>query len=272
MKKPQLILACVLFGARFVFGQSIWLSRGSESSFSFEYLRPAFVTQPFSSTTLTGSVFVVSGRIGLSEKSALILELPYSVGDISSNFGQSVSHSSIGNMYLGGEFASQDRRFFTEIGLRVPMAQEDKFYAYYTGYCSDIDHWEAFIPNVASLSALVNFKPRLETGFYFRLLGGPSLWLRTKPGAIRDDTEFFLSYGGIVGYDSDVLSVGVGVTGKMLLTETGDLERRNHYQLGFIIGTTLGNIRPEFHLRLPLDKNLKQSIDRVLVLQATMDL
>lgn len=272
MKRLSFILVVILLQYRFAFNQSIWLSRGNESSFSFEYLRPTFVTQPFSSTTLTGSVYVVSGRIGLSEKSALILELPYSVGDISSNFGLSASHSSIGNMYIGGEFASQDRRFVTEVGLRVPMAQEDKFYAYYTGLNSDIDHWEAFIPNVASLSALVNFKPRLETGFYLRLLGGSSLWLRTKPGTIRDDSEFFLNYGSIVGYDSDLLSAGLGITGKMLLTETGDLERRNYYQLGFIIGTTLGNIRPELHLRLPLDKNLKQSIDRVLVLQATVSL
>ncbi|HLF19977.1 MAG TPA: hypothetical protein VI704_04230 [Bacteroidota bacterium] len=272
MKKSQVILAGLLFGAQFVFGQSYWLSRGAESSFSFEYLRPTFVAQPFASSSISGSVYIVSGRLALGERTGLLLELPYSIGEVSSTFGPSVSHSSLGNLYVGGEFFSENKQFFTNVGIRLPFAQEEKFFAQYVGFNSDYDRWEAFIPNVASVSAIFNYKPQLETGFYLRLLAGPSLWIKTKPGTIRDDTEFFLNYGSIVGYESDVVNVGLGITGKMLLTETGDLEQRNHYQLGLVAGTMLGNVRPEIHLRLPLDKSLRNTIDRIVALQVTLEL
>jgi hypothetical protein len=103
------------------------------------------------------------------------------------------------------------------------------------------------------------------SGAVVRLRGGPSLLINTDKDRFEDATELFIGYSAQLGYESEMVSIMGGFTGRANLTEEdADYGERSVHQLGFMASVGLGNVRPGIHLRLPLDEDLKDTFDFVL--------
>jgi len=80
------------------------------------------------------------------------------------------------------------------------------------------------------------------------------LWIPTDNG----DTEVFADVVGQIWFQGDQFLFGATLTGRSLLTESGlNLTERSEIQLGFGVNRTFGNVRPGFHVHIPvLDEGL----------------
>ncbi|MDZ7344110.1 MAG: hypothetical protein ONA90_06310, partial [candidate division KSB1 bacterium] len=83
-------------------------------------------------------------------------------------------------------------------------------------------------------------------------------------GGNGDATQWYLGYSAQIGYETQPFSASAGLTGRANLSEEGlDYGERSIHQLGFAANAGLGNFRPGIHFRLPLDDDLKESLDFV---------
>jgi len=251
--------------------QSIWLDRSHDRSVGLEIFKPNFknINDATITTSNSGWVFFPSLRWPLSTKVHFVGELPFAFAsaEVKSsrfNINQSRSESVVGNPYLGVEIKGRNSPVFTEIGIRLPISSEKKFLATGTGILADIDRLEAFFPNTLSITGMLNYHHREVSGFALRFRGGPSLLINTDSGS-GDDTELFIGYSAQAGYESERFSLLGGLTGRANLTEEdADFSERSVHQLGFNASLGLGKVRPGLHFRLPLDEDLKDSLDFVL--------
>jgi hypothetical protein len=239
--------------------QSIWLDRRHEQTIGFEFLIPDFKTEDGG---VSGWALFLSLRAPLSDQLRFAGELPFVHANLESGpfFFRNGSQNSFGNPYLGLEIGRPGSAVFGEIGVRAPLASKDNFGAALVGFITDFDRLEAFLPNLVSISGMLNVHQIGATGFALRLRGGPALNISTE----GDDTELLIGYSAQAGYESEVVSVLGGVTGRVNITEeNADFGERSVHQLGFNASLGLGKVRPGVHFRLPLDDDLKNSLDFV---------
>jgi hypothetical protein len=240
--------------------QSIWLDRRHDQTVGLEVLIPDFKTEDGGG--VSGWALFLSLRAPLSDQLRFAGELPFVHANLESGsfFFRSGSQNSFGNPYLGLEIGRQGSPVFGEIGVRAPLASEDNFGAALVGVITDFDRLEAFLPNVVSISGMLNFHQIGETGFALRLRGGPSLDINTE----GEDTELLIGYSAQAGYETEAVSILGGVTGRVNMTEeNADFGERSVHQIGFNASLGLGKARPGVHFRLPLDDDLKNSLDFV---------
>jgi len=252
--------------------QSIWLDRRHDKAIDLEVLIPDFKNDDGGTITRSNSGLVIfsSLRLPLSEKVHFVGELPFAHGrsEIKSsrfNLDESTSESAIGNPYLGLEMRGQNPAFFGEIGVRLPLASEDDDLSMSTGLFTDVDRLEAFFPKILSITGMANVHHVDKSGFAIRLRGGPSLLINTDKDEFEDASELFIGYSAQLGYESEPVSVIGGFTGRASLTEEDvDYSERSVHQLGFAASFGLGTVRPGVHLRLPVDEDMKDTMDFVL--------
>lgn len=251
--------------------QSIWLDHRHHSTINLEVLIPNFKNDDSGTITSSNSGWVVfpSVRLPLSRKIHFVGELPlasghYEVKSTSFNINRNQSETAIGNPYIGFEFSTPQTPVFAELGIRLPLASSDKDLSMTTGLLTDFDRLEAFFPKVLTITTMVNVHQIDQSGFALRVRGGPSLLINTD-NEFDDDTELFIGYSAQAGYESERLSFLGGVTGRAILTEPNlNFSERSVHQAGFAASAGIGKLRPGLHLRLPLDENLKDSLDFVL--------
>jgi hypothetical protein len=272
---PRIVVAMTMTSAAMSFpisspAQSIWLDRRHDKTITLEILKPNFDGED--NTTLATSALFLSFRSPLSKKLHFVAELPFAHSGFEAiNRGESgstsvdESESTLGNPYFGLEIAGQSSPVFAEIGIRVPFAAEDKLGAVVTGFFTDFDRFEAFLPDLVPITGMLNYYHKEASGLAIRLRGGSSLLINHNKEKNEDATEWFLGYSAQAGYESERVSVLGGVTGRANISE-GDLDfgERSIHQLGFNASVGLGNVRPGVHFRLPLDDDLKNSLDFVL--------
>jgi hypothetical protein len=270
----RLVLAMTMTSAAMIFpisspAQSIWLDRSQEKTLALEVLRPDFKNEDdeFARSSNSGWVLFWSSRVPLSKSFHLVGELPFAFGSYKyesrgSGFRRSESESTIGNPYLGVEVGEQDIPVFVELGIRLPLASENNFLGVMTGFYTDMDRLEAFVPNMVPINVMINLHQTGANGFQFRLRGGTTLLLDTGEG--EDTTEEFIGYSAQAGYRFQHLSLMAGFSGRAIVSED-DLNygERSFHQLGFNASVRLGQWRSGLHLRLPLDEDLKEPLDAV---------
>jgi len=130
------------------------------------------------------------------------------------------------------------------------------------GFFTDFDRAEAFIPDVITLTGRGNYYRKSASNVVFRLRGGPTLWL--DAGDSVDESEFFLDYNALIGYEGAQFSLMGGFTGRLIVSEKDlDLGERTIHQLGAAASLNLGVVHPGIHVRFPLDDDLNSIIDFV---------
>ncbi len=240
--------------------QSIWLDRGEsqEKSFAIEILKPNFDGED--NTTFATSAIFLSGRIPVSDRLLLVAELPFAHFGIE-NFDE--SDTEFGNPYLGLEIRKPNSHLFAELGFRPPLAPENNA-APLAGTAADFDRFEAFVPDIFTVTGKGNFHRKNASNLVVRLRGGPTLWI--DAGDALDETEFFLDYSGQVGYEGKQFSLMGGLTGRLRLWVSEadlDIGERTFHQFGAAASVALGMVRPGIHFRIPLDDGLTDAIDFV---------
>jgi hypothetical protein len=240
--------------------QSIWLDRSHDKTLGLEVLRPNFKSE--GNNEVSGLALFLSLRAPLSQQLSFVSELPFVHSNYASRsiFLRGGSESTIGNPYLGVEIGRKDSPFFGEFGVRLPITSDDKFGTALVGFLTDFDRFEAFIPNTLPITGMLNYHHREASGFALRFRGGPSLLIYTE-GGLGDSADLFAGYSAQAGYESERFSLLGGLTGRANLTEE---DAGSVHQLGFNASLGLGNVRPGIHFRIPLDDELKESMDFVL--------
>jgi hypothetical protein len=268
--RPALICILALVPALLP-AQSIWLNQGHGGSVSLEILKPGFKIDKHEKF-ITSALFL-SFRVPIADSSSLVLELPvanaaYEGYDIGYYWYpltvREQSETAIGNPYIGLEMEGKDKAVFGEIGIRLPLTSEKKIKAQSIGRLSDFDRMEAFMPNCLSGQMSANFHHRDASGIAMRLRIGPDLWISTASGEGGDKTEIFLHYSAQAGVEGARFTLLAGVTGKWLLSEENlTFAERTFHQLGFEAGVAVGRFRPGIHYRIPLDKDISETLKNV---------
>ena len=237
------------------YGQSIWLSRPEKGSIDIEFLRPNFKNE--NATKLTNSSMFITGRF-VSSRITVVAELPVARGDVAGGG----SETAVGNPYVGLEFYNPDGPWMFEVGGRIPVMSEDKTAAQVVGMHADFDRFEAFLSDVVTLTSKLGYFRKNDANMLLRLRAGPTFFAETKGDK---ETDWFLDYLGQVGYDGPQLYLLAGVSGRYFLSaETGSFEERSVHQAVGSLGFKFGSVQPGVHVKLPLDEDLKESLDAVI--------
>lgn len=229
--------------------QSIWLPSSEGNSVSLEVFKADWAGD--NNVTFASSAWFLTGRYQASPSIAIVGELPLSHFD-SKSVGafNPEAENAIGNPYLGILFNPENSGLIGEAGVRVPITSDDKFGANLIGWFSEFDRWEAFIPDLLTVRGRLGGKVISSSGnIHARFLGGGTFWIPTEGG----DPELFADVVGQIWFQEDQFMFGATFSGRSLLTVQGpSFTERSEFQFGFGASGTFGNVRPGFHVHIPL--------------------
>ena len=241
-------------------GQPYWMPREEAGGpvLMFEFLRPNVesIDRSFLSST-----YFLSARVPASSTVSLVGELPYSNfkatlegTDINGNpVSIEESGSTIGKPYVGLELSSSDSPVFGELGVRVPLVNEDELDARALGLLTDVSRWEAFLPKAVFVQGAFNVREVTDSKVEYRLRLSPVVLIATDKDFYPDGAELFGVYAWTIGYHGSFVRVGTGLSGRVLLSESaGNLGERslNQFELHADIGSW--SLRPAFEMKVPL--------------------
>lgn len=258
------ILICTFQQTTSLSAQSIWLDNNQCNSISIEILKPEF--ESYTEYTFISSAIFLSGRYSLDENIKVVGELPfahcgYRYYDWFYWYTE-ISETIIGNPYLGVEISGQESPLLGEFGLRLPLTPYDKFYSTTFGAFSDYDRFEAFTPDIVSLTAKGNYRYRYNKVVSYRLRLGPTLWINTARNG--DDTEMLLDYAGQIEYKDEPVTFIIGISGRFIVSAPNlDFNVRDAHQIGIAGSVGIGSFRPGIHFRTPIDGSLHNFLDVV---------
>ncbi|HJR36332.1 MAG TPA: hypothetical protein VJ817_15350 [Gemmatimonadales bacterium] len=241
--------------------QQYWPDRPEGTVVRADFLKPFFKGDA-APQFLSGVVFISAGtpagKLLRIEADVPMVRAGFTIGEIKE------SSLRIGNPYLGARFHRADRPVSAYLGVRLPLASEPETsaggLAYEVGTLTDPDQFEAFLPNVFTARAGAEVRSLSPSGLLIAAKLGPSVLVPSK-GTSGDDPELFADYGVQVGYEGSAIRATIGVTGRLLATES-DLtlaERTFHMATG-TLELRRGRIRPSLLFRMPLDQSMRESI------------
>jgi hypothetical protein len=170
--------------------------------------------------------------------------------------GISESSSSIGNPYLGVQL--QKNWFTVDVGGRAPLASNEEA-ATFLGLFTDLDRFEAFIPDGATVSAVARAETITSMGFGVAGFGGPAYMIYT--GDETDiDNELEMVYGVEASYRTGPLHAGARLSARWVTTEDGSFGANSVHQAGIFANVGRGSIRPTFQFRIPIDDDLRETM------------
>lgn len=243
--------------------QTVSLTRTGRSGVAIEAARPQLSDED-GTLGLTSGAFFLSGHGNVGGRTKLIMELPFAVARVD-GFGPE-SSSAIGNPYVGLQLAHNGVRF--DLGGRLPLASENEF-ASFVGAVAELERMEAFLPNAASVSAAVSAAVRAESGpargIGIAVFGGPSLLIPTGDDRFSvNENELMLTYGIEPAYRSANVRAGARFLGRYITTEEGSFAERSMHQVGVFADFGAGHVRPGLHVRMPLDKDMREDLPWIL--------
>ena len=251
--------------------QTIWTSSERTTNLTLEWLRPDF--EEGDDVSFFTSGLFLSGRLAVSDKLNLVADLPFAYYDAEvSSGGGNESDATIGNPYLGLEVGRVDSPIWGELGLRVPLAPSDNL-AVGSGFYSDYDRCEAFMPDILSFVGIANYQYRHDTGFSMRLRGGPLVLVDTDEALADSDSEVYAIYSLQGWYDTARMRFGAGFTGRLWASESDlDFKERSVHHLGLAMAGKFRGVEPGLHFRLPLDEDLTDYMNYVFGINVTVPL
>jgi hypothetical protein len=239
--------------------QQYWTDRAEGTVVRADFLKPFFKGDG-GPQFLTGVVFVsastAAGKLLRIEADVPLVRAGFTIGEIKE------SSLRIGNPYLGARIHRADRPVSAYLGVRLPLADEPQTpaggLAYEVGFLSDPDQWEAFLPNVFTARAGAELRSVFPSGLLIGAKLGPSVLVPSEGGA---DPELFADYGVQGGYEGSAIRATIGVTGRLLATESDlSLTERTFHMATGTLELRRGRIRPSLLFRVPLDESMRESI------------
>ncbi len=241
------------------FAQNYWMSPGEDNSVSLEFHKVKFAGDL--ELGFRNSVVFLSGNFGSSEKFRILVEVPVSIYDPKpSPFDE--SETLLGNPFIGFEYRkpSDDgsKSLIGRLGIRPPLASDEKFDATVMGLITTFNRFEAFIPDLFTVSAGGGYHQISENGTKSAFDFDASLMIPTENG----DAELFVNYNLALWVPSGDLNFGIGFAGRLIATE-GDLDfgERTVHQLGLSGNYNSGSFKPGIHFRIPLDDDIADIVD-----------
>jgi hypothetical protein len=238
-----------------------------QPSLEIEVLKPRFDTSLSESFSFFTSATFLTARVPLSRNLLVVAEIPFAhVGSRytspSGTASDSPNEPALGNPYLGLSFAPEGANAAAEFGIRLPLAQQsDGYAATAVGALSDVDRLDAFMPDQLSMMVAVRTSQEVAEGLSLRTRLGPTAWVQNIH---FDDVELFAQYGAQLHYAAGIGEVGLGVTGRLLITESDlDFGERSVHHLGVVAALNLSRVQPGLQFRVPLDKDLRSFVDHV---------
>lgn len=213
----------------------------------------------------------------MSDTKSFVVNLPYIQAKGAYNFfflnTQEIIENTIGNIYLGFETRKENVPFWTNLGIYLPTTPDNKIFATLVGAYSSPDHFEAFIPNSVLLTFRGNQQLNDKFGFGAITRIGVTGMLRTKidENSTIDRFEAFLNYAFQPTFTSETLNIIAGFSGRMFVTESGDLSQRVMHQIGTTISYKISSYRPEIFIRIPINKSLKYLLENTYGASATIE-
>jgi hypothetical protein len=239
--------------------QQYWPDRAEGTVVRADFLKPFFKGDG-GPQFLTGVVFVsastAAGKLLRIEADVPLVRAGFTIGEIKE------SSLRIGNPYLGARIHRADHPVSAYLGVRLPLADEPQTpaggLAYEVGFLSDPDQWEAFLPNVFTARAGAELRSVFPSGLLIGAKLGPSVLVPSEGGA---DPELFADYGVQGGYEGSAIRATIGVTGRLLATESDlSLTERTFHMATGTLELRRGRIRPSLLFRVPLDESMRESI------------
>lgn len=249
----SLLLPCTLTA------QPIWVGASEMDGLILEWQKP-FLDNSEGAGFFLSTLFL-GYRQRTSESMLIHIEMPMSNFD-----GDDGGEFLLGNPYIGLGFGSEDAIITGDVGVRVPIADEDKVYARQWANYGDIDRMEAFEPNAVPVSGLLRFRTMFPaTKLGVRAHFGPSAVVFTEDRG-DDIMNVYLKYGLIGMYEEEGVLVQLGFSGLYNVSEDrGNFDSNSYHQLGMTVNADVGaGIWPGLLLRFPLDEAYKKYIDMIL--------
>lgn len=244
--------------------QSLWTKPYTPNQVTLELLQPALDVAPNEELSFLTGAAVLGGSFLLNDRTTLVAELPFAHyrAEIGADDPTTVTESAIGNPYVGLGVSSTRVPLLIELGVRLPLVTDSNT-ATWAGAASDLDHSEAFAPHQLAAQALLNTRWELSRTTSVRLRGGPLLTVPTQDDGAS--TELFARYSAQGWYEGDRYVLGLGLTGRALITE-GDLgfADRTTHQLGATLIFNFSRIQPGLLLRAPLNGPGSDDVDLVV--------
>jgi hypothetical protein len=249
-----ILIASLILAASPLPAQSIWTMRGERSALEVEYLHPVLKD---GANPSSADIITISTRVRSGNTTAVTFELPWVSGTTSSSFlFESQSQSAIGNPYLGIEFESDDKQFFGEIGVRLPLMSEQSTTAAIAGITGDFDRFEAYTPNIFQVGGALNLKPELGGGFSIRLRCGPYFDFSTRESG---GSETLINYAAVLAFESESVGAGAGIAGRS--NTAGNASNSTVGQFEGSLRLHVDKVHPALQLRIPLDEALQNLYD-----------
>jgi hypothetical protein len=265
IRRAALTAAAALLLALPASAQSIWLDREHRPSALAEVYFPNFDDADSHFPTW---VWYAATRLPAGRALSFVAELPYARGE----FGSGSGEGSIGNPYVGIEYASRPTGPRIEFGVRAPLVSDEKLLPFILGFFTDIERQDAFVPDQVTVRLGLHYRhaatPDSRVSWDLRFV--PAAWIQTDDTFLAE-SEAFLGYGGTVRYEGDDVRVGGGLTGRWNATNDGaDFGEASFHQLDLAADFLHGSVRPGVQLKLPLDDNLTGTLDSVVGVSVTI--
>lgn len=197
--------------------------------------------------------------VPVTESAHLVADVPYARYH---EDRPDVTESAFGNPYLGWRVRAPGETYGFEVGLRVPLSENEDFAPFLIGTLSDLDRHPSFTRNLWVASLLFDFYSSTSEGVGLRSFGGPIAWIDTEEG--RDD-HLVLQYGFQLWYGNDDARLLVGLHGLWVATGEGEgIGEDSLHHAVLRAEVTVATIRPAVSLRLPVDNDWRNVMDATL--------
>lgn len=244
--------------------QTHWLHPGEGNNVTLQAFKPKFSGE-MGLSTLT-SVLFLSSETKIGETIDLVVDVPLVNVDYDESFPYAGDNETlIGNPYIGLEARLNERDAATttigRVGVRPPLAPDDKWEASFIGFLTCPYRLEALVPDLWSFTFGGGFGIEQDSGFRLKSNVDAVILVPTRDGA---DTEIYLNYNLTAWLRASDLKFGAGVGGRWHASGGDpDFGESSLHQLGFAGVVDLGVVQPGLHLRVPLDDDLSDWIDYV---------
>ncbi|MCM2272158.1 MAG: hypothetical protein NDJ18_06365 [candidate division Zixibacteria bacterium] len=258
-------LLLIIAGATSIQAQVNWWRLDNETAITMEWSKADFAGRIADELGFFNTILFLGAQIRVSPSVNLVAELPITTWDVKDPmvydlgwyFYDWEDEQAIGNPYLGLEYSRPGAPILFALGVRPPLASDDKLFAAVVGLFGAADRFEAFVPDLWTFSLAIGGRSSATVGPAYRFLIGPTLLV---PDA--GDAEVLLDWSALFGFRGTIAHAGFEYAGRMILTENyDDLGDRFDQFIGLVGGLNIGQVEPGVQFRYAIDDEYREWID-----------